>query len=76
MLLVFAKDFKWIVVFFSSELELSEGLNNSLRSEQNKKKAEKVTAPSSEERDASLTVEDLDDPPLSPAPDSHSSMDE
>ncbi|XP_028275253.1 centrosomal protein of 164 kDa-like isoform X2 [Parambassis ranga] len=59
-----------------SELELSEGVNNSLRSEQNKKKAEKVTAPSSDERDASLTVEGLNDPPLSPAPDSHSSMDD
>ncbi|XP_028275300.1 centrosomal protein of 164 kDa-like [Parambassis ranga] len=59
-----------------SELELSAGVNNSLRSEQNKKKAEKVTAPSSDERDAWLTVEGLDDPPLSPAPDSHSSMDD
>ncbi|XP_028275314.1 centrosomal protein of 164 kDa-like isoform X2 [Parambassis ranga] len=58
------------------ELELSAGVNNSLRSEQNKKKAEKVTAPSSDERDAWLTVEGLDDPPLSPAPDSHSSMDD
>ncbi|XP_049889523.1 centrosomal protein of 164 kDa-like [Epinephelus moara] len=43
-----------------------------------KKKADKAeaTAPSSDMRDSSLLVEDLDDPPLSPVPDSQSSMEE
>ncbi|XP_049433034.1 centrosomal protein of 164 kDa-like isoform X2 [Epinephelus fuscoguttatus] len=43
-----------------------------------KKNADKAeaTAPSSDMRDSSLHVEDLDDPPLSPVPDSQSSMEE
>ncbi|XP_034404233.1 centrosomal protein of 164 kDa-like [Cyclopterus lumpus] len=59
------------------ELEQSEGASASARPEpkQDKKKAE-VTAPSGDRRDSSLRVEDLDDPPLSPVPDSQSSMDE
>lgn len=63
-----------------SELEQGEGGSASLRQEpkRGKKKAGKseVTAPSSDQRDSSLHVDDLEDPPLSPAPDSHSSMDE
>ncbi|XP_044057299.1 centrosomal protein of 164 kDa-like isoform X2 [Siniperca chuatsi] len=63
-----------------SELEQGEGVSASPRPEpkQDKKRAEKaeVTAPSSDRRDSLLHVEDLDDPPLSPVPDSHSSMDE
>ncbi|XP_075957093.1 uncharacterized protein cep164 isoform X2 [Anarhichas minor] len=62
------------------ELEHSEGVSASSRLEpkQDKKKAEKaeVTAPSSDRRDSSLHVEDLDDSPHSPVPDSHGSMDE
>ncbi|XP_067364090.1 centrosomal protein of 164 kDa-like isoform X1 [Channa argus] len=62
-----------------SELERGEGASASLRQERKReqKKTEKeATAPSSDMRDSSLHVEDLDDPPLSPVPDSHSSMDE
>ncbi|KAK9520553.1 hypothetical protein VZT92_020431 [Zoarces viviparus] len=64
-----------------SELEHSEGVSASSRPEpkqDKKKKAEKaeVTSPSSDRRDSSLHVEDLDDSPHSPAPDSHGSMDE
>ncbi|XP_019130314.2 centrosomal protein of 164 kDa [Larimichthys crocea] len=63
-----------------SEMKQDEGASASLRPEpkQDKKKAEKaeVTAPSSDRRDSSLHVEDLDDSPLSPVPDSQSSMDE
>ncbi|XP_037630813.1 centrosomal protein of 164 kDa-like isoform X2 [Sebastes umbrosus] len=63
-----------------SELEQSEGVSASPRPEpkQDKKKAEKAeaTAPPGDIRDSSLHVEDLDEPPLSPVPDSHSSMDE
>ncbi|XP_035856970.1 centrosomal protein of 164 kDa isoform X2 [Sander lucioperca] len=63
-----------------SELEQGEGAGTSTRPEpkQDKKKAEnaEVTAPSSDRRDSSLHVEDLEDLPLSPVPDSHSSMDE
>ncbi|XP_029302316.1 centrosomal protein of 164 kDa [Cottoperca gobio] len=63
-----------------SELEQGEGVSASPRPELkwDKKKAEKaeVTASSSSRRDSLLHVEDLDDPPLSPVPDSHSSMDE
>ncbi|XP_078023425.1 uncharacterized protein cep164 isoform X2 [Epinephelus lanceolatus] len=40
------------------------------------KKNAEATAPSSDMRDSSLHVEDLDDPPLSPVPDSQSSMEE
>ncbi|TKS81355.1 Centrosomal protein of 164 kDa [Collichthys lucidus] len=63
-----------------SEMKQDEGASASPRPEpkQDKKKAEKaeVTAPSSDRRDSSLHVEDLDDLPLSPVPDSQSSMDE
>ncbi|XP_078102797.1 uncharacterized protein cep164 isoform X2 [Sander vitreus] len=63
-----------------SELEQGEGAGTSTRPEPkpDKKKAEnaEVTAPSSDRRDSSLHVEDLEDLPLSPVPDSHSSMDE
>ncbi|KAM9359161.1 uncharacterized protein cep164 [Symphorus nematophorus] len=63
-----------------SEMGQGEGVSASPRAEpkQDKKKAEKteVTAPSSDRRDSSLHVDDLDDSPLSPVPDSHSSMDE
>ncbi|XP_039987698.1 centrosomal protein of 164 kDa-like [Xiphias gladius] len=63
-----------------SELEQGEGASASPRPEpkQDKKKEEKteVTAPSSDRRDSSLHVEDLDDSPLSPVPDSQSSVDE
>ncbi|XP_059187889.1 centrosomal protein of 164 kDa-like isoform X2 [Centropristis striata] len=60
-----------------SEQEQGEGASASPRPEpkQDKKKADKA-APSSDRRDSSLHVEDLEDPPLSPVPDSHSSMDE
>ncbi|XP_076590694.1 uncharacterized protein cep164 isoform X2 [Chaetodon auriga] len=63
-----------------SEVEEGEGVSSCLRPEpkQDRKKAEKaeVTAPSNDRRDSSLHVEDLDDPPLSPVPDSHSSVDD
>ncbi|XP_041850643.1 centrosomal protein of 164 kDa-like isoform X1 [Melanotaenia boesemani] len=59
-----------------SELELAEGESVSPKTEQIKKKADKATAPPSDRIDASLRVEDLDDSPRSPVPDSHSSMDE
>ncbi|XP_067450226.1 centrosomal protein of 164 kDa-like isoform X3 [Thunnus thynnus] len=63
-----------------SELEQDEGGGASPRQEPKpgKKKAEKaeVTAPPSDQRDSPLHVDDLEDPPLSPVPDSHSSMDE
>uniref|UniRef100_A0A3Q1HN22 Centrosomal protein of 164 kDa n=1 Tax=Acanthochromis polyacanthus TaxID=80966 RepID=A0A3Q1HN22_9TELE len=58
-----------------SELEQGEGVSTSRRQEQDKK-AEKVSAPPSDRRDESLHVEDLDDPAVSPLPDSQSSMDE
>ncbi|KAI3354560.1 hypothetical protein L3Q82_019066, partial [Scortum barcoo] len=63
-----------------SELEQGEGVSSSTRPEpkQDKKKGQKAegTVTSSDKRDSSLHVEDLDDPPLSPVPDSQSSMDE
>lgn len=63
-----------------SELEQSEAASASTRPEakQEKKKAEKAeaTAPSVDRRDSSLHVEDLDDLPLSPVPDSLSGTDE
>ncbi|XP_054460065.1 centrosomal protein of 164 kDa-like [Anoplopoma fimbria] len=63
-----------------SELEQNEGVSASPRPEpkQDKKKTEKTerTAPSTDRRDSALHVEDLDDPPLSPVPDSHSGMEE
>ncbi|XP_023134961.2 centrosomal protein of 164 kDa isoform X3 [Amphiprion ocellaris] len=58
-----------------SELEQGEGVSASRRQEQDKK-TEKVSAPPSDRREESLHVEDLDNPPVSPLPDSHSSMDE
>ncbi|XP_034459716.1 centrosomal protein of 164 kDa-like isoform X1 [Hippoglossus hippoglossus] len=63
-----------------SELEQGEGASTSTRQEprQVKTKGEKteMTAPSSDRRDSLLHLEDLDDPPLSPVPDSQSSVDE
>uniref|UniRef100_A0A3P8UFI6 Centrosomal protein of 164 kDa n=1 Tax=Amphiprion percula TaxID=161767 RepID=A0A3P8UFI6_AMPPE len=58
-----------------SELKQGEGASASRRQEQDKK-AEKVSAPPSDRREESLHVEDLDNPPVSPLPDSHSSMEE
>ncbi|XP_071327593.1 centrosomal protein of 164 kDa-like isoform X2 [Trachinotus anak] len=61
-----------------SELEQGEGASATTRQEpkQDKKKEKmEVTAPSSDRRDSSLHVEDLDSP-LSPIPDSQSSVDE
>ncbi|XP_020500015.1 centrosomal protein of 164 kDa isoform X2 [Labrus bergylta] len=62
------------------EIEQGEGGSASTRPghRQDGKKAEKpeVTAPSNGRKDSSLHVEDLDDPPLSPVPDSQSSLDE
>lgn len=63
-----------------SDMEQGEGMSPSPRPEPklDKKKAEKAEVPasSSDKRDLSLHVEDLDNPPLSPVPDSHSSRDE
>ncbi|CAJ1066140.1 centrosomal protein of 164 kDa-like isoform X1 [Xyrichtys novacula] len=63
-----------------SEMEHGEGANTSARPDpaQNGKRAESAdgTAPPDERKDSSLHVEDLDNPPLSPVPDSHSSIDE
>ncbi|KAK5868465.1 hypothetical protein PBY51_009478 [Eleginops maclovinus] len=63
-----------------SELEQGEGGSAYPRAEAkwDKKKAERaeVAAPSSDRRDSLLHVEDLDDPPLSPVPDSTSSVDD
>ncbi|CAI5694441.1 unnamed protein product [Oreochromis niloticus] len=62
---------------FLSELERGEGASTSLEQEQDrKKKAEKATMPSGDREDTSLHVDDLEEPPLSPVPDSNSSMDE
>lgn len=74
--------FKWIMVSLCliSELEQGEGASSSPSQEpkQNQKEVEKaeLTAPPGDRRDSSLHVEDLDDPPLSPPPNSHSGMDE
>lgn len=61
-------------------MEEGEGVSASPRPEpkHEKKKAEKAeaVAPSSGRRDSPLHMEDLDDPPPSPMPDSHSSVDE
>lgn len=52
-------------------------MSTSLEQEQDrKKKAEKATMPSGDREDTSLHVDDLEEPPLSPVPDSNSSMDE
>ncbi|XP_060929483.1 centrosomal protein of 164 kDa-like [Limanda limanda] len=63
-----------------SELEQGEGASTSTRQErrQVKTKGEKteMTAPSSDRRGSLLHLEDLDGPPLSPGPDSQSSVDE
>lgn len=62
---------------FLSELERGEGASTSAEQEQDRKKAaEKTPPPSSDRRDTSLHVDDLEEPPLSPVPDSNSSMDE
>ncbi|XP_074534837.1 uncharacterized protein cep164 [Halichoeres trimaculatus] len=62
------------------EMEHGEGASASPRSEppQSSKKAEKAdaTAPPDDRKDSSLHVDDLDDPCLSPVPDSHSSIDD
>ncbi|XP_008296902.1 centrosomal protein of 164 kDa [Stegastes partitus] len=58
-----------------SELEQGEGASASRRQEPDKK-AEKVSAPPGGRKDESLHVDDLDEPPVSPLPDSHSSVDE
>ncbi|KAK1899830.1 Centrosomal protein of 164 kDa [Dissostichus eleginoides] len=62
----------------ASELEPGEGVSAYPRAEakRDKKKAERseVTAPPSDRRDSPLHVEDLDNPPLSPVPDSTSSV--
>ncbi|XP_055370125.1 centrosomal protein of 164 kDa-like [Betta splendens] len=62
------------------ELEQDEGASASSRQEpkQSQKEAEKAkaTVPPSDRIDSSLHVEDLDEPPVSPPPNSHSSMDE
>ncbi|XP_010792179.1 centrosomal protein of 164 kDa-like isoform X2 [Notothenia coriiceps] len=64
----------------ASELEAGEGVSAYPRAEakRDKKKAERseVTAPPSDRRDSPLHVVDLDDPPLSPVPDSTSSVDD
>ncbi|XP_062242320.1 centrosomal protein of 164 kDa-like [Platichthys flesus] len=63
-----------------SELEQGEGASTSTRQEprQVKTKGEKteMTAPSCDRRDSLLHLEDLNGPPLSPVPDSQSSVDE
>lgn len=52
-------------------------MSTSAEQEQDRKKAaEKTPPPSSDRRDTSLHVDDLEEPPLSPVPDSNSSMDE
>ncbi|KAI4815093.1 hypothetical protein KUCAC02_005259 [Chaenocephalus aceratus] len=65
---------------YCNELEPGEGVSAYPRAEakRDKKKAERseVTAPPSDRRDSPLHVEDLDDPPLSPVPDSTSSVDD
>ncbi|XP_037835383.1 centrosomal protein of 164 kDa isoform X2 [Kryptolebias marmoratus] len=59
-----------------SELDESGRGGTSIKPEQGRRKAEKATRPSGDWRDSSLHAEDLDEPPLSPRPDSHSSMDD
>lgn len=59
-----------------SELDRGEGASTSARQEQDRKKEEKAATPRGDNGDASLHVDDLEEPPLSPIPDSHSSVDE
>ncbi|KAM4742133.1 uncharacterized protein cep164 isoform 2-T4 [Anableps anableps] len=59
-----------------SELEQTEDGSTLPKAEQSRKKAETATAPPDDRIDSSLHVEELDDPPLSPVPDSHCSIDE
>lgn len=63
-----------------SEMQQGQGVSHSPRPEPklDKKKSEKAegTAASSDERDSTFHVEDLDNLPRSPLPDSHRSMDE
>lgn len=61
---------------FLSELERGEGATSPEQEQDRKKKAEKATTASSDRGDTSLNVDDLEEPPLSPVPDSNSSMDE
>lgn len=56
------------------ELEQKGDGITSPRSEQGRKKAEPATALSDEELDSPLHVEELEEPPLSPATDSHGSI--
>lgn len=46
------------------------------KTKDDRKRAEKATASPDDRIDSSLHVEELDDSPLSPVPDSHSSIDE
>ncbi|XP_047248460.1 centrosomal protein of 164 kDa-like isoform X2 [Girardinichthys multiradiatus] len=57
-----------------SELEQTGDGSTLPKSEQSRKKSEKATAPPDDRIDSSLHVEELDDRPLSPVPDSHSSI--
>ncbi|MED6243989.1 hypothetical protein ATANTOWER_011547 [Ataeniobius toweri] len=59
-----------------SDLEQTGDGSTLPKSEQSRKKSEKATAPPDDRIDSSLHVEELDDRPLSPVPDSHSSIDE
>ncbi|CAN9511082.1 unnamed protein product [Ophioblennius macclurei] len=58
-----------------SELDQEAEASSSPRSEMNKKK-EQETVPPGGHKEPLLHLEDLNDPPLSPVPDSHSSVDE
>ncbi|KAM6932983.1 uncharacterized protein cep164 [Xenentodon cancila] len=59
-----------------SELEQAGGEGTSLKTEQIKEEEEKAPTPPSGRMNSSPHVDDLEEPPLSPVPDSHSSMDE
>ncbi|KAM4589534.1 uncharacterized protein cep164 isoform 2-T2 [Fundulus diaphanus] len=59
-----------------SELEQAKDGSTPAKSERSRDKAEEATAPSDDRTEPSLHVEELDEPPLSSAPDSHSSIDE
>ena len=61
---------------FFSELEQAGRECASPKTEQKKKEDKKAPAPPSDRINSSLHVEDLEDSPLSPVPDSHSSVDE
>lgn len=61
---------------FFRELEETGGGCTFPKTEENEKKEEKAPAPPGDRINSSLHVEDLEDSPLSPVPDSHGSMDE